>query len=309
MATSPSDLEALEPLAESWMLSLRAERKSPQTLKNYGDGVRFYLRWCQGSVRPPLERDSLRRWVADLIDQGMAPATIRARQLPVRRFTAWLTDEGEIDTDPFVGLKSPKLDVKVVEPLSDDQLRALIAACQPPKGATPAEALRHRRDEAIVRLMLETGARAGEVVAMTLEDLDLPGGTAIIRRGKGGKGRVVPLGPHAVRAVDRYLRLRRHHRLGATSPDLWLGDRGKKFSYDGLHKTLGERAAAAGIPGFHPHRMRHTAAHRWLAAGGTETGLMAVAGWTRPDMLLRYTRAQASARAAAEARHLNLGEL
>ena len=55
--------------------------------------------------------------------------------------------------------------------------------------------------------------------------------------------------------------------------------------------------------------MRHTAAHRWLSAGGSESGLMAVAGWTRPDMLMRYTKAQASARAAEEARGLNLGDL
>ena len=239
----------------------------------------------------------------------MAPATIRARQLPVRRFAAWLADEGEVTADPFLGLRSPKLDVKIIEPLSDDQLRRLIAACRPPTGATAQVALRHRRDEAIVRLMLETGARAGEVVAMTLDDLDLPAGTAVIRRGKGGKGRVVPVGPHAAKALDRYLRLRRHHRLGATSPALWLGDRGQQYSYDALHKSLGERAAAAGITGFHPHRMRHTAAHRWLAAGGSETGLMAVAGWARPDMLLRYTSAQASSRDAAEARTLNLGEL
>ena len=239
----------------------------------------------------------------------MAPATIRARQLPVRRFASWLAEEGEIPTDPFLGLKSPKLDDKVVEPLTDDELRRLLAACQPPKGAAPLEALRHRRDEAILRLMLETGARAGEVVAMVVPDLDLIAGTAVIRRGKGGKGRVVPLGPHATRAIDRYLRLRRHHRLGETSPALWLGDRGKKFSYDALHKTLGERAAAAGLTGFHPHKMRHTAAHRWLSAGGSETGLMAVAGWTRPDMLMRYTKAQAAARAAEEARALNLGDL
>jgi len=69
------------------------------------------------------------------------------------------------------------------------------------------------------------------------------------------------------------------------------------------------RAARAGIDGFHPHRMRHTAAHRWLAAGGSEGGLMAVAGWTRPDMLMRYTQAQAASRAAEEARRLGLGEL
>ena len=296
-------------LAASWALSLRADRKSPQTLKAYGDGVRYFLDWCERHEATPLSRASLRGWVSALLDGGAAAATARARQLAVRRFSAWLAEEGEIGTDPFLGVKAPKLDQQVVEPLTDEQLRALLKACQPPKGATPAEALRHRRDEAILRLMLETGARAGEVVALTLDDLDLVAGTATIRRGKGGKGRVVPVGPQAAQAIDRYLRLRRHHRLAATSADLWLGDRGKQFSYDALHKTLGERAAAAGIAGFHPHKMRHTAAHRWLAKGGSEGGLMAVAGWTRPDMLMRYTKAQASARAAEEAARLNLGEL
>lgn len=299
----------LRELATSWSLSLRADRKSPATLKAYGDGLRYFLDWCEQHEAEPLTRASLRGWVSELLEGGSAPATARTRQLAVRRFSAWLADEGETEADPFIGVKAPKLDQHVIEPLTDDQLRALLKACVPPKGASPLEALRHRRDEAILRFMLETGARAGEVVAMTLDDLDLTAGTAVIRRGKGGKGRVVPVGPQAAQAIDRYLRLRRHHRLAKESRDLWLGDRGKRFTYDALHKTLRLRAEAAGVAGFHPHRMRHTAAHRWLSKGGSETGLMAVAGWTRPDMLMRYTKAQASARAAEEAARLNLGEL
>jgi site-specific recombinase XerD len=301
----------LAALSSSWALSLRADRKSPQTVKAYTDGVRFYLTWCSAldDHVDPLDRASLREWVAALLDGGAQPSTARSRQLAVRRFTAWLTDEGEIPADPFLGVKAPKLDSKVIEPLTDDELRRLLKACIPPKGATPAEALRHRRDEAILRLMLETGTRAGEVVALELADVDLAGGLATVRRGKGGKGRVVPFGPQTALAIDRYLRLRAGHRLARSSPALWLGDRGKDFSYDALHKTLRGRAYAAGIAGFHPHRMRHTAAHRWLSAGGSESGLMAVAGWTRPDMLMRYTRAQASSRAAEEARGLNLGDL
>lgn len=295
-------------LASSWQLALRAQRKSPQTLKTYGDGVRFYLTWCDENEAPPLKRSSLSTWTAHLLDEGAAASTARSRQLGVRRFAAWLAEEGEIDADPFIGIKSPKLDERVVEPLSDQDLKALIRACAVSKGAEPKVALRHRRDEAIIRLMFETGARAGEVVALQLDDVDLAAGTVTIRRGKGGKGRSVPIGPDASLAIDRYLRLRRHHRL-AHGQDLWLGDRGKRFSYDALHKTLRDRADAAGLAGFHPHRLRHTAAHRWLAAGGSESGLMAVAGWTRPDMLMRYTKAQASARAAEEARTLNLGEL
>ncbi len=292
----------------SWLLSLRSDRKSEQTVKSYHEGVRFYLTWCADQGEPPLERSTLRGWVTALLDRGSAPATAAARQLAVRRFTAWLAEEGEIPADPFLGVKAPRLDVHVVEPLTEDELRRLLKACVPPRSATPGEALRFRRDEAILRLMLETGARAGEVVAVQVADLDLLAGTAIIRKGKGGKGRSVPFGPYTATAIDRYLRLRVHHRLAA-SPALWLGDRSKGFTYAALHKTLGNRADAAGLVGFHPHKMRHTAAHRWLAAGGSEGGLMAVAGWTRPDMLLRYTKAQSSSRAAAEARGLNLGEL
>lgn len=298
----------LRNLSDSWQLALRADRKSPQTLKTYSDGVRFYLDWCQDNDAEPLVKRSLHGWVAALLDRGAQPATARARQLAVRRFTAWLAEDGEIDADPFLGVKAPKLDSKVIEPLTDDQLRALIKACTPHKGADRAQHLRFRRDEAILRLMLESGVRAGEVVALEVGDVDLNNGTAVVRRGKGGKGRVVPVGPEAALAIDRYLRLRRQHRL-ADRPALWLGDRGKAFSYDALHKSLGERAKTAGIEGFHPHLLRHTAAHRWLSAGGSESGLMAVAGWTRPEMLMRYTKAQASARAAEEAKRLRLGDL
>ena len=238
-------------LLPSWLLSLRADRKSEMTVKSYADGVRLYLAWCDAKPAEPLERASLRAWVDRPPRRGAQPATARARQLAVRRFTAWLAEEGEIPADPFLGIKAPKLDTHVVEPLTDDDLRALLKACTPPKGATPAEALRYRRDEAILRLMLETGARAGEVVALEFADIDATAGTATIRRGKGGKGRVVPFGPHTALALDRYLRLRTHHRLAA-SPALWLGDRGKGFTYYALHAALKARAQAAGIDGFHP---------------------------------------------------------
>lgn len=172
----------------------------------------------------------------------------------MRRFSSWLAEEGEIPADPFLGVKSPKLDERVVDPLSDYELRAMLKACIPAKGATPAEALRHRRDEAMIRLMLESGMRAGEVVALHIDDVDLAGGVATVRRGKGGNGRVVPFGPEVALALDRYLRLRRSHRL-ADRTDLWLGDRGKGFSYDALHKSLAMRADQGGVVGFHPHRL------------------------------------------------------
>jgi integrase len=156
--------------------------------------------------------------------------------------------------------------------------------------------------------MLETAIRSGEVVALMVDDVDLDEFLITIRRGKGGRGRVIPIGLDTALAIERYLIIRARHPL-AFSPALWLGGHGKAYSQNGLIRSLNRRAARAGVANFRPHRLRHTAAHRWLAAGGSETGLMAMAGWTRSEMLVRYTRARASERAAEEAWRLNLGNI
>jgi integrase/recombinase XerD len=269
------DLAALLP---SWELHLRAERKSPATLKVYAGGARAFLAWAERTGTPAvLDRATVTAYVADLLDHGAEGNSAKARQLALRRFAAWLVEEGELDADPLLGLKPPRVDEKVTPVLSDAQLKALLAACQGPS-------FLHRRDEALVRLMVETGLRAGEAAPWASPTSTCAPG---LRRGKGGKGRMVPFGSQTARALDRYLRLRRAHRLAGT-PALWLGARSKSLGYAGLHAALGDRAEQAGLKGFHPHVLRHTAAHRWLAAGGTEGGLMAVAGWSRRDMLDRY---------------------
>ena len=305
MAKSLLDLAELLP---SWELALRAERKSPATLRSYSDGVRTYLRWCEerGELTPTfnpaeLTRVSVQAWVADMLDGGAEAASVRTRLKGLRRFTAWLAEEGELDADPLAGMRSPTVDTKVVQALTADQLKALVKACA-------GRGFADRRDEALVRLMAETGARAAEVVAIQIPDVDLARGLVTIRRGKGGKGRVAPFGPQTALAIDRYLRARRQHRLAETAA-LWLGSGGKTFGYFGLSGGLKARAAAAGIEGFHCHLLRHTFATRWKAARGSDDGLMAVAGWSSRSMIDRYAGAAAAERAADEARALGLGEL
>ena len=295
----PPDLAALLP---SWQLAMRAERKSPATIASYSEGVLGFLRWAQTTgIQPQITKTTVQAFTADLLDAGAQANTARARHMALRRFAAWLAEEGELESNPMLGVKPPKLDTKVVPALTDEQLRLLLKACA-------GKEFLGRRDEAVVRLMAETGLRAGEVLAMQVADVDLGQGRAIVRRGKGGKGRAVPFGPQAAAAIDRYIRARRTHRLAATEA-LWLGGNGQTFSYHGLNLALKRRAAAAGIANFHLHLMRHTAATRWLRAGGSEQGLMSVAGWTTRGMLDRYTGASAAERAATEARGLNLGEL
>src|SRR5271170_1252548 len=279
-------------LLNSWEITLLAENKSPTTITSYLRGVRLYLEWIEQNGHPmELTRAQVQQYSAELVAAGKEANTVRLRQAALRQFGRWLVSEGELPDDPLLGLKPPKIPTKLVHGLSDEQLRALLKACKGPS-------FKDKRDEALVRLMFETGMRASETVALTVADIEpLKDGMVAIRRCKGMKGRVAPFGPQTAAVLDRYLRARRSHKLASTSA-LWLGVGGKSLAYFGLNDTLRDRAKRAGIEGFHLHLLRHTAATRWLRAGGS----------TR-DMIDRYTGASASERAATEARGLGLGEL
>jgi site-specific recombinase XerD len=303
-------LPEVRDLCDSWAVSLRAARRSRETIRVYLRNVGQFLAFCEARELEPLRRRTVDAFLADLLDRGREGSTARGRLTAVKQFGKWLALVGEIEVDPFAGIAPPTMDVKVVHPLNDEDIHALLATCKTPAGATRERQFLDVRDEALMRLMVETGLRAGEVLGLTLEDVrwraDPPFLT--VQKSKARRGRNVPFSAQSAIALDRYVRARRRHPL-ADSPAFWLGARKNLLAYAGLYDALARRAEQGGVADFHPHRLRHTAAHRWLAAGGSEGGLMSVAGWSRPDMLLRYTRARAEQRAADEARKLNLGEL
>jgi len=230
----------LAALLTPWKLALAADRKLRQTVSSYITGVTLFLRWCaEKGHAPALERSLVRTWVTELLDGGAAAATARSRQMALKRYSAWLTEEGEADTDALAGLKPPKLDIKVVEGLTDQQCAALVKACQ-------GKEFIDRRDEAVARLLLETGLRARELLGLAVEDVDVVRGLAVVRRGKGGKGRVVPFGPEVARSIDRYLRMRKGHRLARSECVGWLrdGDQLVVVAVDRLGRSVREVATA-----------------------------------------------------------------
>lgn len=93
---------------------------------------------------------------------------------------------------------------------------------------------------------------------------------------KGGRDHVAPLGARATRDIDPYLRARRTH-PHADEPWLWLGTKGRP-THSGTCQMVKDRGAAIRRPDLHPHQLRHTFAHEWLADGGNEGDLMRLAG-------------------------------
>jgi integrase len=215
---------ALSALIGEWQLAMRAEGKGRGTIDIYTDGSRRYLGWCQATDRAPIVRTSLQTWMAHLLDTGSAPGTVRTRHLAVRRLAAWLIATGGLPADPFLGIKGPVQRQAVLTPLSADELRALIETCTRPTRRID-EPFHHRRDEAIIRLMMETGIRAGELIALRTDDLDPPDGRITVRCAKGGRRRTIPVGPDTTRAIRDYLDLRQQH-PAAKRPDPVAGHPG-----------------------------------------------------------------------------------
>lgn len=291
----------LAELADSWLISLEAEGKSRATVKAYQRGIRGFIGWHAASFPaavPVLEPAAVRAYLVDLRRAGQKPGTVRLRYSSLRLFGRWLAAEGELDHDPLASMKPPAAGKPKVEAVTDAELDALLKAC---KGTGFAD----RRDYALVILLASTGMRAGEAAALTVDDVDIRERVVHVRHGKGDKARDVPLLPVPAQAIDRYLRVRRGHRLAGTSA-LWLGEMSRPFKYQGMARALGLRAKTAGITGFHMHRLRHSFASRWLEAGGSEDGLMAVAGWSSRDMIGVYSATGRSRRAMEEAQRLGL---
>jgi len=283
---------------------MEAERKSPHTIRTYTAGLNAYIAWCgREGLAVDLDPRPVEKFMAALFEGGAEAATVLSRQRGVRRFSAWLADEAG-GPDPLGRMKPPKLDEKIPPWVPPDHLAALLATCK-------TRGFHDLRDRAIINLMADSMVRAAELLDLKKGDVNIRQRTAVVERGKGGKGRVTAFSAETARDLDRYLRARAPHRL-AGEAWLWLPVKRtseKRLTYGGLYTSLRRRALAADPPfRLHPHMLRSTGAIGFRRKGGQVTSLMALGGWSDISMVQRYIRAAENELAVEEARRLFDGE-
>jgi site-specific recombinase XerD len=258
-------------LLSSWLLELRASGKADQTIRSYKRSVEGFLKHSE-----TLDKGRVVEWLAAMADSE--PASVKVRLAGLKQYAKWLAREEDFDADAILLVQAPPLRQKPVDAVSDGDIAKLLRACA-------GRDWRDRRDTAMFMMLRDTGMRRGELLGLDAEDVDLTNRTATIRRAKGNKSRASRFGAETAVAVDRYQRLTK-----AYSGALWQGNKGTRLSVSGLIHIFSQRAAQAGVQ-FHAHQFRHSMAVRWKAAGGSDGGLMAQAGWSSREMIDRYTGA------------------
>lgn len=301
VATDPR-LAAYALLTRSWQRSLIAANKSQFTITNYLVALEQFGAFlvAQGMPAAPehIAREHVEAWLGALRERGAAANTLAARYKALRVWFAWLAEEHEIPTSPMARMKPPAVPEQPPLLLSTDQLRRVLKQCE-------GRDFYARRDLAILRLLLDTGMRRGELAGILVADIDWDLDVVIVT-GKGRRDRACPFGKKTAVALDRYVRERARHRF-ASLPQLWLGLSGP-LTGNGVYQVVRNRAVAAGLGHAWPHLLRHIWAHNWLAAGGQETDLLMLAGWRSRSMLSRYGASAAAARAREAHRRLSLGD-
>ncbi len=198
---------------------------------------------------------NLNSYILYLEKEGKKPSTISRCIASMKAFFQYLLKQGILKEDLTEELKSPKIEKKVPEILSTEEVECLLKQT---KGSTPKEL----RDCAMLELLYATGIRVSELIGLKLTDVNLK--MEYIKCQDAHKERVIPFGNVAKNAVSRYLAEGRTELVQeAESPWLFTNCSGQPMSRQGFWKLIKGYGKKAGIHHeITPHTLRHSfAAH------------------------------------------------
>lgn len=258
-------------LIKEYITYLQVEKGlARHTLENYGRDLRRLDRWANkaGSEVANLTRPDMRKWIASLSREGLAPASVARAVSAARGFFQFLMRDGHIRHQPTEDLDTPQKFSYLPKFLTEDEIDRLFAT--PDVGTKDGI-----RDRAMLELMYAAGLRVSELISMKRGDVDVHTGV-VVCHGKGSKERRVPIGKSAIHWLQRYDSVRAGYGESAY-PNLFL-DRGKPLTRQFAWSTIKKHALSIGLPNVSPHTLRHSFATHLLQHGADSRSVQALLG-------------------------------
>jgi integrase/recombinase XerC len=286
------------PIIEGFLSYLTDERHfSPYTARCYGADMRQFVEFLQGvrglefdqareqkayaarkdgaSADPAsfthaicfTDAELIREYLAQLNEKAYSPATMARKIATLRSFYKWALKRGLVASNPMTLIRTPRQAKRLPKAIGVDQIEQLLA--------TPDTSdVLGCRDRAMLETLYSTGLRVSELVELNVGDF-VPDEQFVRVRGKGKKERVVPLGSHAINAIQHYVdKVIRDERFagdwlkkGNDSP-LFINKHGGRLSSRSVRRKLDKYLRAAGLdPSISPHTLRHSFATHMLDNG------------------------------------------
>ncbi len=246
-----------------FLAHLRNERHySPLTAENYARDIRRLFELAAATPLGELKSHHIRRFIAQLHGRGLGGKTLARMLSAWRSFYSYLMRDHQCKGNPCVGLRAPKSARNLPHALSPDEAVRMVEL---PIDGDPLAV----RDKAIFELFYSSGLRLAELVSLDLAPmLNYIRDGEVEVTGKGGKTRIVPLGSHAIAALQAWLAVR-NQLAKADEPALFVGQRGQRISQRAVQLRMKEWGVKQGITSnVHPHLLRHSFATHVLQSSG-----------------------------------------
>jgi site-specific recombinase XerD len=283
-------------------------RLSPNTIRNYRLVFRRAIAYLGADTfLADINHQDIMGFMAHLANLDRAPDGVAPR--PRRRLSkktlknhhtalsslwTWALARGYVSEHVLREVDAPRPEKKPILPFSNDDIRALLGACEQ---GSPYEHWKTGRktsnarptalrDRAIVLLLFDTGIRASELCKLTQDDVDMRNHKITVQLGKGDKGRSIPIDPATTRAIWEYVARERAEDIRLRT--LFLTESDGAMNRNTLYKLIRRLGKRANVRRAYPHRFRHTFAISFLRNGGNIYALREILGHSSLEMVQRY---------------------
>ncbi len=272
-------------LADAFLTDRRSQNLTRKTIEFYQSQLQCFVKWCTAqsvSTVDQITPEVMRLYMLRLSEDGHNSGGVHVSYRTVRAFLRWYEQEFEPAAwrNPLKKVKPPRVDMEPLEPVSIEHVRMMVGTCNRGK-------FTDFRDKAILLFMLDTGVRAGELLALNIQDVDINGGV-LIRQSKNRKPRTVFLGREARRALRTYLKQR-----DDDSPAMFIADDGERLQMAGLRQILVRRAKRANVPAPSCHSFRRAFALAMKRGGSDLITIQRLMGHSDLTQLNRYLKQDA----------------
>jgi integrase/recombinase XerD len=241
----------------------RDKRLSLNTLQSYKRDIDQYIVYLQEINLLSVVNSNKTTVIAYLLHlqkKGRATSTISRNLASIRSFYQYITKIKMIEQDPTSELESPKVEKKLPQILSTQEVELLL---EQPKCVD----LKGFRDKAMLELLYATGIRVSELISLNLSDINLEIG--FVKCNKGTRERMIPIGSIAIAAILEYLNKSRGLLIQQSDEKaLFVNINGRRLTRQGFWKIIKQYKNLAKISkDITPHTLRHSFAAHLLENG------------------------------------------